>query len=244
MDYIAIAIAPGIAICLYIFYKDVYNREPAANLVISFIMGCLALLPAIFFERTFAYFIDGTVMGVAIFSYAIVAFSEETSKFLGLRLYSYNQKSFDEPLDGIVYSVMVSMGFATIENVRYVLQYAELGLGYKVGLQRMFLSVPAHATFAVVMGYYIGKAKFNERKRIRLMLAGILGAIFFHGTFDFFLFIHQYSFWGRNISEVLLAAGAISSFVVALVLSRKLIRSQRNLSERMFKEKNTTITGV
>ena len=63
------------------------------------------------------------------FSYAVVGFSEEASKFLGLRFYSYRQKSFDEPLDGIVYSVMVSMGFATLENVMYVMKYAEAGQG-------------------------------------------------------------------------------------------------------------------
>jgi len=139
---------------------------------------------------------------------------------------------------------MVSMGFATVENIKYVLEGVQRGQGLQIGLQRMFLSVPAHATFAVVMGYFVGKAKFNERIRGRLMVAGIVGAVFFHGTFDFFLFIHQFSFWGHDISEALLAAGAIASFVVALILSRKLIRNQRNLSERMFKEKNTTITGV
>jgi len=61
MQYIAIAIAPGIAICLYIFYKDIYNREPAFNLIISFVLGGLAIIPAIFAERSFAYVIDGTV---------------------------------------------------------------------------------------------------------------------------------------------------------------------------------------
>src|SRR6185436_8427539 len=144
MEYIAIAIAPGIAICLYIFYKDIYNREPAFNLVISFVLGGLAIIPAIFAERSFAYVIDGTITGVALFSYVVVAFSEEASKFLGLRLYSYNQKSFDEPLDGIVYAVMVSMGFATVENIKYAMKYNDIS----VVIQRMFLSVPAHATFA------------------------------------------------------------------------------------------------
>ena len=164
MEYIALAVAPGIAICLFIFYKDVYNREPKLNLIVSFILGCFAILPAMFFEKEFAYTSDGTVAGVAVFSYAIVAFSEEFSKFLGLRLYSYNQKSFDEPLDGIVYGVMVSMGFATLENLMYVLKYAEIGLGYEVGLKRMFLSVPAHASFGVVMGYFVGKAKFDSKR--------------------------------------------------------------------------------
>ena len=224
MQYIAIALAPGIAICLFIFYKDVYNREPRFNLLISFLLGCMAILPAIIFEQAFEY--------------AVVAFSEEFSKFLGLRLYSYSRKSFDEPLDGIVYSVMVGMGFATLENLMYVLKFAEMGRGMEVGISRMFLSVPAHGTFAVIMGYFIGKAKFNPGRRFLLMTAGILGAIFFHGTFDFFLFINKYSFAGKDLSEVLLAGGAIASFIVSLVLSRKLIRQHQQLSRQMFNPEN------
>ncbi|MBK9466352.1 MAG: PrsW family intramembrane metalloprotease [Chitinophagaceae bacterium] len=243
MEYIAIALAPGIAICLFIFYKDVYNREPRLNLFVSFFLGCFAILPAIWFENEFAYTIDGTITGVAIFSYAIVGFSEEASKFLGLRLYSYNKKSFDEPLDGIVYSVMVSMGFATLENVMYVLNYAQAGRGLEVGIQRMFLSVPAHASFAVVMGYFAGKAKFTTgSKSLLLMLTGLLMAIFFHGTYDFFLFLPKYSHIGKNLSEGLLAGGAIGSYIVCLVLSRKLIRYHRNISQDMFKNKNQNIS--
>lgn len=244
MDYIAIALAPGIAICLYIFYKDLYNREPTLNLFVSFMLGCLAILPAIWFEKTFSYTIDGSLSGVAIFSYAIVAFSEEGSKFLGLRLYSYNQKSFDEPMDGIVYSVMVSMGFATLENVMYVLNFAQEGRGLEVGLQRMFLSVPAHASFAVVMGYFAGKAKFNTGNRsLIILLTGLLIAVFFHGTYDFFLFLPKYSHIGKSLSEGLLAAGAIGSYIVCLILSRRLIRYHRNISRIMFKDKNTTTSA-
>ncbi len=239
MEYIAIAVAPGLAICLYIFYTDLYNREPKSNLIISFILGCAAILPAIWFERTFASTLDGTVYGVAVFSYAIVAFSEEISKFLGLRLYSYNQRSFDEPLDGIVYGVVVSMGFATVENVKYVLEYAQVGRGMEVGIQRMFLSVPAHATFGVIMGYFVGKAKFTPQKSTLLMLLGIIGAIFFHGTYDFFLFLDSYSKVGQQTADGLLIGGAVISFIVAITLSRKLFRRHRLISQKMFKDKHT-----
>ncbi|MBK5269894.1 MAG: PrsW family intramembrane metalloprotease [Bacteroidia bacterium] len=248
MNYIALAIAPGIAICLYIFYRDIYNREPKLNLIVSFILGCVAIVPAVFFEQKFGYTLNGTVGGTAIFAYAVVGFSEEFSKFLGLRLYSYNQKSFDEPLDGIVYAVMVSMGFATLENVLYVMQYAKLGQGYQIAFQRMFLSVPAHATFAVIMGYYVGKAKFNSKNSFALMLMGLVGAIFFHGTFDFFLFVKDTPNVSQQAADGLLAGGAIASFIIALVLSRKLIRKQRAVSFQIFKDKNTppppTSTGA
>ena len=240
MDYIAIAIAPGIAICMFIFYKDIYNREPKLNLVVSFILGCLAILPAVFFEDAFSSSNNGTVAGVAVFAYAVVAFSEEFSKFLGLRLYSYNLKSFDEPLDGIVYSVMVSMGFATLENILYVEKYAAVGQGLQIGIQRMFLSVPAHATFAVIMGYFVGKAKFDPKNSFMLMLMGLLAAIFFHGTFDFFLFVNEGTIWGQETGQGLLAGGALVSFVISLVLCRKLIKKQRTFSQQLFKDKNTT----
>ncbi|MCY7309461.1 MAG: PrsW family intramembrane metalloprotease [Chitinophagaceae bacterium] len=243
MEYIALALAPGIAICMFIFYKDVYNREPKLNLIVSFILGCIAIFPAVWFEQAFSYTIDGTITGVAIFSYAVVGFSEEASKFLGLRFYSYRQRSFDEPLDGIVYSVMVSMGFATLENVMYVMKYAEAGQGLQVGIQRMFLSVPAHASFAVVMGYFVGKAKFKSSNSLMVMFTGLLIAIFFHGTYDFFLFLPTYSHIGKEMSEGLLAAGAIGSYIVCLILSRKLIRYHRNISQIMFKDKNTNISA-
>ena len=240
MEYIALAVAPGIAICMYFFYKDVYNREPKFDLFISFLFGCAAVLPPLYIEDAFFGVVDGSIYGVAVFSFVVVACSEEISKFLGLRFYSFNQKSFDEPLDGIVYSVMVSMGFATVENIKYVLRFAEEGKGLQVGLARMFLSVPAHATFAVIMGYFVGKAKFNPAKSISLMILGLVGAIFFHGTFDFFVFINKFSYVGQQTGNELLFFGAIVSFIVSIVLSRKLIRKQRTISQAMFKEENKT----
>jgi RsiW-degrading membrane proteinase PrsW (M82 family) len=147
-------------------------------------------------------------------------------------------KSFDEPLDGIVYSIMIGMGFATLENLLYVLQYAAIGQGLVVGLKRMFLSVPAHATFAVVMGYFAGMAKLDSKNSFWLLLAGLLGAIFFHGTFDFFLFAND-SPWGTQTADGWLAGGALISFIVSLILCRKLIRHHQNISRQMFKDKSS-----
>ena len=239
MELIALAIAPGIAICLYLFYTDVFNREPKKNLIISFFLGCLAILPAIFFEKTFEYTQNGTILGTAVFAYAIVGFSEEFSKYLGLRFYSYNQKAFDEPLDGIVYAVMVSMGFATLENLLYAYKFQSM----QVQVMRMFLSVPAHATFAVIMGYFIGKAKFDSKKSIGLMITGLAGAILFHGSFDFFIFLNQNKMVTEGVGDGLLIGGAIASFIVALVLSRKLLKRSKLISKQMFVN-NPNVTGV
>ena len=221
MGLLALAIAPGLAICLYIIYKDRYNKEPLKNLIISFLPGILSALPALILQLLFTkpaeQLFRNTLLYTAFFTFIIVALSEEFSKFIMLRLYAYPRKAFDEPLDGIVYAVMVGMGFATIENIAYVTSH-----GFTTGIIRMFLSVPAHGTFAVLMGYYVGLAKFNPEKRQWYFIQAIFWAVFFHGTFDFFLFLN-------NIP--LLSIGAIVSFVIAIRLSRKAINKHQQLSK-------------
>lgn len=231
MTLLALAIAPGIAICIYIFLKDIYNKEPKRLLLASFLLGILTIIPPLFIETALQpYFTDG-IAGTWLFAFAVVALSEELSKFFVLRYYCYRRKSFDEPLDGIVYSVMVGMGFATIENISYVLQY-----GYGTAFIRMFLSVPAHATFAVVMGYFVGKARFDSANSFRYMVTGLFWAVLFHGGFDFFIFLQKSPDIKPYVSETLLFAGAVVSFIIAIRLSRKHINLHQQLSKQLFKK--------
>ena len=235
MDYIALAVAPGLAICVFIFYRDAYNREPKLNLIVSFFMGVLSIIPAFIIENTFSGYFGNSLFDKAALAFFIVALTEEVCKFAALRFYSYRQKSFDEPFDGIVYGVMVSMGFATLENILYVIKSAEAGMGYQVALLRMFLSVPAHATFGVLMGYHVGRAKFEPRRKMYLMLLGLFWAVFFHGAYDTFLFWQESPEIKPYVSDLLLFLGALVSFIVALRLSFKLIAKHRVLSQRTFK---------
>jgi len=234
MDLIALAIAPGLAICLFIFHRDAYNREPKLNMIVSFFFGVLSVVPAIFIEEFFWGSFDGSIAGLALKAFFVVALTEELCKYAALRLYSYRQKSFDEPFDGIVYAVMVSMGFATLENIFYVTKSASEGHGYQVAIMRMFLSVPAHATFGVLMGYHVGRAKFNPARKRALMFLGLFWAVFFHGSFDALLFWQDAADMEKYVSDILLFAGAVISFIVALRLSWKLIHKHRLLSQQTF----------
>ena len=98
----------------------------------------------------------------------------------------------------------------------------------------MFLSVPAHATFAILMGYYVGLAKFDKANSSRYMLAGIFWAVFFHGAFDFFLFLQGNSEMNKYVSDGLLFGGAIASFIVAIRLSRAHIYAHQQISKQLF----------
>lgn len=221
MGLLALAIAPGIAICLFIYFKDKYNKEPFPLLLWLFILGMFSIIPAFFAETALTKpverLVGESVFYTALFSYIIVGLSEEMSKFLVLRYYAFSRRSFDDPFDGIVYAVMVGMGFATLENIGYVSTY---GLG--TAITRMFLSVPAHATFAVLMGYHVGLAKFDPARRSRFLVLAVFWPVLFHGTFDFFLFLGNT--WLHSL-------GALVSFVVAVRLSFKLIRRKQKISQ-------------
>ncbi len=240
MLLLALAIAPGLAIILYIYRKDSYDKEPKKYLLMSFFLGMLSTLSAIVVQKTAGYFFGSTngystIVFYAFYAFIIVAGSEEGCKFAMVRWYAYPKKAFDEPFDGIVYSVMVAMGFATTENIGYVEQH---GIGTAV--LRMFLSVPAHAAFGIIMGYYIGLAKFNREKAVPYFIKGLALAIFFHGAFDFFLFLQDNVLVKAYVGQGLLFLGAIGSYYFAVRLSLRSIRLHREMSRIDFEKRNNT----
>ena len=216
---LALALAPGIAIGIYIYLKDKHEREPLGLLLISFMYGVLSTAVTLSISLPLEYIVSFNETNVvhqfgnAFFKVALV---EEFSKFIFIRFILYRNKNFNEPFDGIVYACMVGMGFATLENILYVFQY-----GAPTGILRMFTAVPAHATFAVLMGYFLGKAKFTHRKEIYYSIVALLVATAFHGAYDYFWFINY-------IPGVWI--GAIISLIVAFVLSKRAIRLHQQAS--------------
>lgn len=235
MLLLALAIAPGLAICVYIFLRDQYNREPRKHLLICFFLGFLSALLAVGAEygliRFFKLNPAESIWNAVLMAFVMVAFVEEWSKYVMVRGYAFGKPEFDEPFDGIVYSVMVGMGFATVENIAYVMQY-----GYSTAFMRMFLSVPAHASFAIIMGYYMGKAKFAGRRRFLMLLIGLFWASFWHGMYDLFLFLQDNKMVKLYLSDGLLFGGAIGSFLLAAHLARRAMREHMNLSRDMHRE--------
>jgi RsiW-degrading membrane proteinase PrsW (M82 family) len=209
----ALALAPTTAVMLYIYLRDKHEREPFALLLLSFLYGGLSTLMTLLISLPVNALIltkEDEIAHQFINAFFKVALIEEFSKFFFVRFVLFYNKNFNEPFDGIVYAVMVSMGFATLENVIYVYQY-----GFATGVMRMFTAVPAHATFAILMGYFIGKAKFTHRKILYFTILALGSAAIFHGAYDYMLFISYVpGLW----------IGAAVSLVIVLILSRKAIR--------------------
>jgi RsiW-degrading membrane proteinase PrsW (M82 family) len=120
-------------------------------------------------------------------AFIVAGLTEEAFKYLAFFLLIWRNKNFNEKFDGIVYAVFISLGFATVENIGYVIQFGE-----QTGYIRALASVPAHALFGVTMGYYFGLAKFYTVQRKLFLVRAILYPIILHGIFDFILMLGNY----------------------------------------------------
>jgi len=182
---VMLSISPGIFIMILIYNLDEYDKEPLWLLAISFILGAINLHWGVEFLEYVFGFINVENNFIRIGEEALtVAVTEELLKFFVVILIIYPNKYFDEPFDGIVYSVFVGMGFATAENLTYVLQG-----GASLAFFRMVSAVPAHFVFAVIMGYYLGIAKSRRKNQIYYICLSIIAPIFCHALYDYFLFL-------------------------------------------------------
>ncbi len=184
---LTLALAPVAAIIIFIYIKDKYDKEPKRLLAKAFFLGILSIIPAVIGGQLVGGFFDsdgGTQnpLVTAVYAFIVVALTEEFGKFIFLNGVLSKSKHFDEPFDGIIYGVMVGMGFAAFENILYVV---DGGLG--VALLRMFTAIPAHALFGIAMGYYVGLAKFDPKNKNKLLAQGLFSAVLLHGVYDFFL---------------------------------------------------------
>jgi len=214
------AIAPVFLVIIYIYIKDKYEKEPKRLMLIAFLLGAvISIIITSLMYYVFDYILpldDHTsLLQLFLKAFLVVALTEEFSKYVIVRYFAQTRTAFNEPFDGIVYAVMVSMGFAATENIVYVFDS-----GFETAFLRAITAIPAHATFGILMGYFMGKAKFSKNK-IVLNLTGLLLAVIFHGAYDFFLFIDFIpGIW----------IGAFVSLFIGILLSKKAIKQHQENS--------------
>ena len=120
--YILAAISPAFLIIFYVFKQDLFP-EPKKIVFKTFIFGASIVLvldliigdvdnyAKNFFRGETFHFFDNFVRA---------AFLEEFFKMIVIIFFCTRKDEFDEPMDGLVYGVAASLGFATIENIDYV----------------------------------------------------------------------------------------------------------------------------
>ncbi len=221
---IALTIAPGLAIAIYVYWRDKFEKDPFYLLLACFALGAFSIIPAVFFEvffdSVFHFDESRNLFKAIIEAFIFIGLVEEGFKYFCLRVFIFNRKEFNEPYNGITYAVMISMGFAMVENFFYVFPGDGSG-GLSTALVRAITAVPAHAVNAVMMGFFVGLAKMNPQNRRSLNITGLTVATFFHGAYDFFL-------TEKAIPGI--TGGAFLALIVAIFLSFRAIKIHRQYS--------------
>ncbi len=184
MIVLLIALAPVFIILFYVYFRDKYEKEPFKLLLFSLLAGMIIVVPVIIVERLIMAFQPpmNPLMDAGYNAFLVAALVEEAFKYLALFLIIWKSPEFNEKFDGIVYAVFISLGFAAVENVLYVIDG-----GVKTGLIRAITAVPAHALFGVMMGYYFGIARMYSELRKESMWKAFLIPFALHGIYDFLL---------------------------------------------------------
>jgi RsiW-degrading membrane proteinase PrsW (M82 family) len=185
LGILSAGIAPGLALLSYFYLKDEYDSEPISVVLRSFLYGALLVFPIMFIQHVLEteHLVHSDLVN-AFFSSSLF---EEFFKWFILFYAIYPHVEFDEPFDGIVYGVAVSLGFATNENIFYL-----LANGIEHAMARALLPVSSHALFGVIMGFYIGKAKFTEGNKAKWVILSLITPFFLHGLYDYILLSQEY----------------------------------------------------
>ena len=186
-----LAVAPAILLITYIYHVDIKQREPIPQILKGFLYGIISAFVAVFaalFLADTQFYIDTytNIVEAGRVAFWGAALPEEAAKLFMLWLLVRKNKYFDERIDGIVYAVAISMGFAAFENVLYLVDNYEEWLS--VGLSRAVLSVPGHYAFAVLMGYYYSKIHFGISNSVKDKAMILLAPVIVHTIFDWILF--------------------------------------------------------
>ncbi|MBN1835440.1 MAG: PrsW family intramembrane metalloprotease [Spirochaetales bacterium] len=215
----ALAAAPALLLVRYYYRQDRSRPEPKGLVLRVFVFGVLSAFLAIPLELLVdvfqGLFRAHPILYAAFKAFAVAALVEEYLKLTVVRLSAYRSPYFDEVMDGVVYTVVASLGFACMENILYV-----MGGTLFTALARAFTAVPLHATASGLMGYYVGRSKFalDPGAERRLQNQGLRIAILIHGTYNFLLFMGPQ--WGP-VSTL----GIVPLMVMAFLLLRRRIRA-------------------
>ncbi len=187
---IAAAVVPAIFLMVKVYRSDKLEHESSYMIWELIKAGVFSALIALVEERVLSVILDMTVpyespLYNIILYFGIVAFAEESSKYLMMKRKTWRSIEFNCQYDGVVYAVFVSLGFALWENISYVMMY-----GFGTAIVRALTAIPGHACFGVFMGIFYGIAKKYDYRGMAsasrfMRIVAVVAPALLHGAYDY-----------------------------------------------------------
>lgn len=181
---IIVSFVPGLLWVWFFYRQDRYDKEPPFLIFWTFLLGLIAVVPAALIELPFGPLIaDPPNMFIRFLTaFLVIGLVEEGFKLLAVYVAVFRRPEFNEPIDGIIYGVTASLGFAALENLFYTAAF-----GLAIAPIRAVVTSLAHASFGGISGLYLGMALLQPQYGFRTVLKGLAIAALLHGAYDFFI---------------------------------------------------------
>lgn len=202
MEYVLlglVAFCPALFYMLYIIAFDYLKPEPPMPLVLSALLGIVAAVVVVLcMDISMAHIEDWrSVSESLIAGFFKLALPSEIVKWLVLCMFLSLNRFYDENVDGIVYSVCLSMGYAGIFGVGFLLSYLDESFAtlLEISAITVFVLIPIHFISGTIMGYYLGLAR--ERCKIQNHLLALILPILINGLLSSIVLMigHQWKYY-------------------------------------------------
>jgi RsiW-degrading membrane proteinase PrsW (M82 family) len=187
INYFSFAVSPLLIILSILYLKFKFSIKSFVNIRNAVLLGALGVVLLIIANYLVDLLWDGNYKNMrrmGFFVFVTIAFSSELAKFIPLRHSFYKLNNFSGPLEGVIYSVFLGLGFSMVATVLYAFEI--VGSPDKMNNFTLFLfTLPiANVVFAITMGFFVGMSKLRRNTFID-SATGLFVATFFHGLFYF-----------------------------------------------------------
>lgn len=180
-----LAVVPAALWLAFFYVQDRLEPEPKGYVVGVFVLGAL-VAAAVGIPLVRGLFHVQSWLGKSLWidllgSILIVGFVQQFLVYAAVRYSVYPLPEFDERLDGVLYGTAAGLGYATVLNLHYVI--ASGGVNLAMGVINVVINALAMASFGGILGYFLGRAKF-EQEPVWWLSAGLILAAVLNGVFN------------------------------------------------------------
>lgn len=170
-------------IWLFFWLREDSNAEPRALLTACFVGGMIAVVCAVFGEKYIADLVSDPT-----YRYTLWAAFEEVAKFVTVAVIALHSYYNDEPIDAMIYCIVVALGFAALENTLFILgplSGGDIAKSIVTGNLRFIGATLVHIVSTATTGFALGWAYYRSPAvKLVALVIGLGSAIAIHAAFN------------------------------------------------------------
>lgn len=200
-------ILPALVWLAFWLHEDYKHPEPRGLILKTFLLGMVAVIFVLPFQKTVDAFLPGTTL-VAIILWVVLeeVFKLAAAYFGGLRSVEDN-----EPIDPIIYMITAALGFVALENALFIfgpLIGEDIMKSVITGNLRFIGASLLHVVSSGIIGVSLAFSFYKSRAvRIILTILALILAVIFHTGFNLAIIYWDNS--GATLAFSLVWASAI-----------------------------------